>query len=140
MEPFGCLAWAWIDGSRSHCSWEYVRNTLTAGSASLAFLTIQSLIQPGMFMRSTPSIGSGSLFLLTPQLFDSTQSDPKKSWHTHSVLASFLNLFSAANCAIVCTPAFLSMDGLLAMALKNNGEGPGDSRPNLSVRCSSPRE
>ena len=90
-------------------------------------------------MRSTPSVSSGSLFRLTPQLFDFTQSDPEKSWHTHSLLASFLNFFSAASCAIASMHAFLAMDGLLAMALMNKGEGSGDARLFVSEILQAPR-
>ena len=74
-------------------------------------------------MRSTPNVGSESLFLLTSQLFDFTHSDPEQPWHTHSVFASFLDFFSAANCTLAGMHAFRSMDALLAMALMDDGEG-----------------
>ena len=47
-------------------------------------------------------------------------------WESHQGPALFLDFISAPNCAIACF--FLSMDGLLAIALMNNGEDSGDAR------------
>ena len=82
-----------------------------------------------MSVRSTPSVGSGSLFLLTPQLFDSTHLDPEsRRIDTHCWPHFSISSRRQPALLHVCMHALLSMDGLLAMTLMKTGEGSGDAR------------
>ena len=134
--PFECLAWAWVGRCRSHCNWQYVRNTPTAASAYLAFLTSQSLIQS----RDVCEIHTNCWLRISISSHPAAiRFHSVRSREVVALLALFLNFFSAADCAIACMHAFLSMDGLLAMPLMNNGEGSGDARLFVSETLQAPR-
>ena len=94
MEQLGCVTWAWVDGFRSHCSWQHVRNTLTAGPASLRISLCTYSFSSRRPVRFTSRSGLDFLFLLTPDSWELCEN------HTSNLLG-FSTLSHPAICGVL---------------------------------------